>query len=78
MTTIIDVPAVTADERAARLSGKDDAVRAGFAEVRLRVEPGGPETAERYALLRQAVDAHRPVLDLFQNPSPVATTVVVR
>lgn len=53
--------------------GLDDAVRAGFGEVRLDVRLTGPETAERYEELHAAVDAHCPVLDLFTNATPVVT-----
>ena len=54
--------------------GLDD-VRPGFGDVRLEVRLSGPETAERYAELHAAVDAHCPVLDLFSNPTPVRTTL---
>lgn len=64
-----------ADLDAARLFGADETVRAGFSEVRLDIELSGPETDERYDELREAVDAHCPVLDIFQNPTPVRTTV---
>lgn len=53
--------------------GLDDAVRAGFSEIRLDVELIGPESTERYAQLHDAVDAHCPVLDLFTEPTPVIT-----
>lgn len=56
--------------------GKDDAVRPGFSEVRLRINISGPESAERYDELRQAVDEHCPVLDLLSNPTPVTSEVV--
>jgi len=72
----IDVTA-EGDLDAARLFGKDESVRAGFGDVRLLVRLTGPETAERYEELRAAVDAHCPVLDLFQNPTPVTTRVEV-
>ena len=55
--------------------GLDDAVRAGFSEIRLDVELTGPEPDERYAELHDAVDAHCPVLDLFTNATPVVTRV---
>lgn len=55
--------------------GLDDDVRPGFGGVRLEVRLTGPETAERYAELHAAVDAHCPVLDLFSNPTPVTTTL---
>lgn len=64
------------DLDAARLLGKDPSVRAGFSDVRLRIELTGPETQERYEQLREAVDANCPVLDLFTNPTPVSTTIV--
>jgi len=52
--------------------GVDDAVRAGFTAIRVEVTVAGPESEERYAELAAAVDAHCPVLDLFQNPVPVS------
>ncbi|GAA3912561.1 OsmC family protein [Microbacterium invictum] len=64
------------DLDAARLLGKDPAVRAGFTAVRLHIELSGPESAERYDELRAAVDANCPVLDLFTSPTPVETVVV--
>lgn len=51
--------------------GLDEAVRAGFETVRLQVRVSGPETAERYQELAEAVDAHCPVLDLFSHPVPI-------
>ncbi|GAA3639871.1 OsmC family protein [Microbacterium awajiense] len=66
------------DLDAAKLLGKDDSVRPGFSSVRLVIELTGPESAERYEQLRQAVDEHCPVLDLFANPTPVTTSVVAR
>jgi putative redox protein len=70
----VDVKA-EGDLDARRLFGIDESVRAGFGAVRLHVTISGPETAERYDELRQAVDAHCPVLDLFQNATPVTTVV---
>lgn len=55
--------------------GLDDAVRPGFGEIRLDVQLTGPESAERYAELHAAVDAHCPVLDLFTAATPVTTAV---
>ena len=52
--------------------GVDDRVRPGFTAIRVEVTVTGPETEERYAELAAAVDAHCPVLDLFQNPVPVS------
>ena len=57
--------------------GVSDSVRAGFGAVRVQVRLSGPETAQRYAELQAAVDAHCPVHDLFSNPTPVTTTLVV-
>lgn len=73
---VVDVR-VTAegDLDARRLFGIDESVRAGFTDVRLDIALTGPETAERYEELKAAVDAHCPVLDLFANATPVATTV---
>lgn len=55
--------------------GLDDAVRAGFSDIRIDVRLTGPESAERYAQLQRAVDEHCPVLDLFANATPVSTTL---
>lgn len=63
------------DLDARKLFGIDESVRAGFSQVRLVVNLRGPESAERYETLRETVDAHCPVLDLFANPVP--TTVVL-
>lgn len=63
------------DLDAARLFGRDDTVRAGFSAVRVNVTLTGPESLERYEELRQVVDAHCPVFDLFRNPTPVITVV---
>lgn len=57
--------------------GLDDAVRAGYTQIRVVVDVAGPETAERYRELQEAVDAHCPVLDLTLNPTPVETTLNV-
>lgn len=71
-----DVSAVAeGDLDARRLFGLDDSVRAGFSAVRVAVTVTGPETEERYHELRETVDAHCPVFDLFTNPTPVTVTV---
>jgi uncharacterized OsmC-like protein len=57
--------------------GLDAGVRPGFTGIRLEIAPSGPETAERYRELADAVDAHCPVLDLFANPTPVERHVAV-
>ncbi len=67
--------AAEGDLDAARLFGIDETVRAGFTAVRLDITITGPEPEERYQDLRDAVDAHCPVLDLFANPTPVTVTV---
>ena len=70
----IDIKA-EGDLDARRLFGIDETVRAGFTEVRLDITLTGPESDERYQQLRDAVDAHCPVLDLFANPTPVKVSV---
>lgn len=57
--------------------GLDDTVRPGFDDVRVRVTLTGPADPARYRALARAVDAHCPVLDLFQRPTPVRTELVV-
>ncbi|GAA1741416.1 OsmC family protein [Microcella frigidaquae] len=64
-----------ADLDARRLFGIDETVRAGFSDVRLTITITGPESDERYQQLREVVDAHCPVLDLFANPTPVSAVV---
>ena len=67
--------AAEGDLDARRLFGIEESVRPGFGAVRLAVTITGPESEERYQELRVAVDTHCPVLDLFQNPTPVTVTV---
>ena len=57
--------------------GFDASVRPGFSAIRVKVEVSGPETEQAYRALAATVDAHCPVLDLFSNPTPVETSVVV-
>ena len=57
--------------------GLDEAVRPGFTGIRLTVTPHGPESAERYQKLADAVDAHCPVLDLITNATPVERRLAV-
>jgi uncharacterized OsmC-like protein len=54
-----------------------ESVRPGFSEVRLVVNVTGPETPERYRELREAVDAHCPILDLTRHATPVTTSVAI-
>lgn len=55
-----------------KLFGIDESGRAGFQDVRVKVDITGPNTAEEYENLRQVVDAHCPVLDVFSNPVPTS------
>ncbi|CAN5465446.1 OsmC family protein [soil metagenome] len=75
----IQVDDITVDAEgdldARRLFGIDETVRAGFGAIRLDVTISGPESNDRYQELRNAVDAHCPVLDLFANPTPVSVTI---
>lgn len=57
--------------------GLAEGVRAGFSEVRFDVTLTGPESTERYQELRQAVDRHCPVHDLFSNPTPLVSTLKI-
>jgi hypothetical protein len=52
-------------------------VRPGLDEVRVRVTIDGPAPAERYRELAAAVNAHCPTLDLFRNPTPVRTELII-
>jgi uncharacterized OsmC-like protein len=56
--------------------GVDGVEPAGYETVRLRVALTGPETAERYRELAEAVDRHCPVLDAFTRPVPVERELV--
>ena len=56
--------------------GFDESTRPGFTAVRVQVTLNGPESAQRYAALKEQVDRHCPVLDVFANPVPVATELV--
>lgn len=55
--------------------GVDDTVRPGFSAIRVEVTVSGPESAESYRALADAVDEHCPVLDMFANPVPVTRTL---
>jgi len=50
-------------------------VRPGCTDVRITVDLQGAAGAETYEQLKQQVDAHCPVLDLFRNPTPTTTTL---
>ncbi|HSJ72937.1 MAG TPA: OsmC family protein [Miltoncostaeaceae bacterium] len=51
--------------------GVDGVEAAGYDGVRVRVALSGPEPAERYQELADAVDRHCPVLDVLARPIPV-------
>lgn len=55
-----------------KLFGIDESGRAGFHDVRVRVDITGPDAAEDYERLRAVVEEHCPVLDLFANPVPTS------
>jgi uncharacterized OsmC-like protein len=50
-------------------------VRPGFTDVRVTERLDGPAGAERYEQLKQHVDEHCPVLDLFRSATPTATSL---
>jgi uncharacterized OsmC-like protein len=56
--------------------GVDGAERAGYDGVRVRIALTGPEPAERYRELAEAVDRHCPVLDALARPIPVTRELV--
>ncbi|HTI35521.1 MAG TPA: OsmC family protein, partial [Miltoncostaea sp.] len=60
------------------LFGLQEGVRPGFTRLRHHVVLIGPESAERYRELVEAVDRHCPVLDIVSSPEPVAREVEVR
>lgn len=74
----IDEIEITAagDLNVQKLFGLDESGRAGFHDVRLKVDITGPNSAEEYAKLRAVVDEHCPVLDLFSNPVPTSSNLV--
>lgn len=49
----------------------DPNVRPGYEQIRGRVRLEGPATDAEYQRLKDIVDQHCPVLDLFRNPTPV-------
>ena len=51
--------------------GVDDSVRAGYEAVRGTVHLESSASEEQLELLRNAVNAHCPVLDILRNPVPV-------
>ncbi len=59
-----------------KLFGIDESGRAGFHDVRVKVDITGPNTAEEYERLRVVVEEHCPVLDLFANTVPTSGSLV--
>jgi uncharacterized OsmC-like protein len=57
--------------------GLAEGVRPGFQSVEVSVQLSGPESAERYGQLTQAVEEHCPVLDGLGNAVPVSTSYAV-
>lgn len=51
--------------------GLAEGVPAGYGAIRVAVTLEGPETAERYRELADAVDEHCPVFDVLARPIPV-------
>ncbi|MFC4139843.1 MULTISPECIES: OsmC family protein [unclassified Microbacterium] len=74
----IDDIAITAegDLDVRKLFGIDESGRAGFHDVRVRVDITGPDSAEDYERLRVVVEEHCPVLDLFANTVPTSGELV--
>lgn len=59
-----------------KLLGIDESGRAGFHDIRVKVDITGPDSPEQYENLRQVVDAHCPVLDLFAGTVPASSALV--
>jgi uncharacterized OsmC-like protein len=57
--------------------GLAEGVRPGFQSIEVSVQLSGPESAERYDELTQAVEAHCPVLDGLGNAVPVSTSYAI-
>jgi putative redox protein len=53
----------------------DEGVRPGFSEIRGSVRLDSPASPEQLQHLKEVVDAHCPVLDLFRNATPVRLQV---
>lgn len=75
---IIDDIQVTAegDIDVRKLFGIDESGRAGFRDVRVKVDVTGPNTAEEYEKLRVIVEERCPVLDVFANQVPTSGALV--
>ncbi|OGA57682.1 MAG: osmotically inducible protein OsmC [Betaproteobacteria bacterium RIFCSPLOWO2_12_FULL_65_14] len=55
-----------------------EGVRPGFLWIQGEVSFDSPASPEELARLKQAVDAHCPVLDLLRNPTPVRLSLSAR
>lgn len=55
--------------------GVDESVRAGYKNIRIVMEIESEASDEQIDALKQAVDAHCPVLDMLENPVPVEATL---
>ena len=51
--------------------GVDESVRAGYKQIRIVMDIESDATDEQIDALKEAVDAHCPVLDMLANPVPV-------
>ncbi len=54
----------------------NEAVRPGFTQIRGTVRFDSTASSEQLQRLKEVVDAHCPVLDLFRNPTPVSLEVI--
>ena len=52
----------------------DDNVRPGYSNITANVKIEGPASEEDIQRLKEAVDAHCPVLDIIDNQTPVTIT----
>jgi uncharacterized OsmC-like protein len=57
------------------LLGVDNSTRPGFDKVEVQVRLAGQDDPDRYNQLRQAVNEHCPLLDIFTNRVPVSTSL---
>lgn len=53
-----------------------EGVRPGFRDIRGTVQFDSTASAQELRRLKQVVDAHCPVLDLFRNPTPVTLELI--
>ena len=55
--------------------GVDESVRAGYQQIRIVMNIESEASDEQLNALKQAVDAHCPVLDMLENPVPVEAVI---